>query len=292
MRYLVNVKRRPNGGKEWLVRSAISHRKPPSYTPRIIGGGDSSRATGFMKPETKNSRGGYRPSNRVLGMRTIALTTSISERLTVIPIIIPAFDEQDTIGEVVAAFNAHRASVEMCVYVVPDPETTDHTVERAMSAGAAILRSQEHGKGQGVNHAMRILHYLPEFVFCDGDISISPGAVSEMLMPLGRHTGQRIVVPRFPTATEWDEATTSAGLQFNPDAWPMVSGIRRVRRECVPDGLYGYLMETQINKAVAEAGYTTERAYSHDTISPLRFPPRRVADLFNHGRYGKETGIL
>jgi len=210
----------------------------------------------------------------------------------VIAVVIPAFDEQDTIGPIVSEFYKYGEGVDMTVYVDIDPETTDHTVKRAIRAGAAILRSQEHGKGQVVNHAMRILHYLPEIVFCDADVSISSGAVAELLLPLGRHTGQRIVIPRYPTATEWDEATTTAGLQFNPDAWGIVSGIRRVRRECIPDGLYGYLMETQINKAVAEAGYTTERAYSHDTISPLRFTPRRVADLLAHGKYGKENGIL
>lgn len=213
---------------------------------------------------------------------------------TVIPVIIPCLNEARTIDKVVMMFKDTHPSAEVYVNVVIDPETIDASAHFAMMAGASLLHPKEHGKGQGVQYALDRLDHqgFREYIFCDGDITISPAAVSELLMPLNRHAGQKILVPRFPTATEWDEATATAGLKFNPDAWPLVSGIRRVRRECIPNGLWGYLMETQINKCVAENGFTTERAYSHDTISPLRFTKQRVADLLANGRYGKEHGIL
>jgi len=211
-----------------------------------------------------------------------------------VAVIIPALNEQDSVAEVVWAFRNSQASADVIVYVVIDPHTTDHTELMAQQRGAAVINSKEHGKGQGVNRALEILDHTgaTEYILCDADVSISKAAVYELLLPLGRHDGQRIIIPRFPTATEWDEATTVAGLKFNPDAWPLVSGIRRVRRECIPNGLYGYVMETQINRSVAEHGYGTEKMYSHDTISPLRFTPQRVADLLNNGKYAKEHGLL
>ena len=211
-----------------------------------------------------------------------------------VAVIVPALNEQGTVYEVVKAFRETALSAEVTVYVVIDPETTDHTKIMAGNAGAAIMKSDEHGKGQGVNHALSVLDHsgAKEYILCDADVHVSKAAIHELLLPLGRHDGQRIIIPRFPTATEWDEATQTAGLKFNPDAWPLVSGIRRVRRECIPNGLYGYVMETQINRRVAELGYGTEKMYSHDTISPLRFTPRRVADLLANGVYAKEHGLL
>jgi len=211
-----------------------------------------------------------------------------------IPVIIPCLNEAKTIDKLVAMFKETCPCADVYVNVVIDPETIDASAHFAMMAGASLVHSKEHGKGQGVNYALERLDHqgFREYILCDGDITISPAAVSELLLPLNRHAGQKILIPRIPTATEWDDATIRAGLQFNPDAWSLVSGIRRVRRECIPNGLYGYLMETQINRQVAECGYATERAYSHDTISPLRFTKRRVEDLLAHGKYGKEHGIL
>jgi hypothetical protein len=71
-----------------------------------------------------------------------------------------------------------------------------------------------------------------------------------------------------------------------------VSGIRRVRRDLIPHDLYGYLMETQINKKVQAAGLDTEFCYAPGVISPLRFTQERIADLKAHGDYGKRMGIL
>lgn len=209
-------------------------------------------------------------------------------------ILIPALNEQATVGAVVKAFRDMRAELDIQVHVIVDPHTTDYTRDAAVSNGAMIVKSPHHGKGQGVNHAIRLLAFThaTEFVFCDADVTISQGAVRELLIPLGKNSGQRIIIPRWPTIQEWDKAEADAGLKFNPDSWPLVSGIRRVRSDCVPDDLYGYCMETQINRAVDDAGLGVERMYSNDTISTLRFTPKRVADLLAHGKVAKERGLL
>ncbi len=210
-----------------------------------------------------------------------------------VPVIIPTLDEADTIGSVINRFReVAKSGPECAIYVVVDPDTTDNTREVVIESNGIFIDSPHHGKGQGVEHALSVIPPFTEVVLCDGDIELTVSAARELLLPLGYHTGQRIVIPRFPTATEWDEATQFTGLKFNPDAWPMVSGLRKVRHHCIPHGLYGYLMETQINQEVARHGYLTERSYSHDTLSPLRFTPRRVADLLEHGKYGKDHGIL
>lgn len=209
-------------------------------------------------------------------------------------VLVPALNEEKTVGAVVKAFSEFRSELDIQVHVIVDPHTTDYTTDEARSSGAVIIKSPVHGKGQGVNHAIRILEFThaTDFVFCDADVTLSYGAVRELLLPLGRNTGQRVIVPRWPTLQEWDKAEADAGLKFNMDSWLLVSGIRRVRRDCIPDDLYGYVMETQINRAVATAGLAVERMYSHDTISPLRFTPQRVEDLLAHGKVAKERGLI
>ncbi len=210
-------------------------------------------------------------------------------------VLIPALNEGKTVGAVVSAFKSFT-ELDVLVYVIVDPHTTDDTAAVAAGHRASLIKSPLHGKGQGVNHAITLLdranNDARELIFCDADVTISRGAIAELLLPLGRNAGQRIIIPRWPTLAEWDKAQTDAGLKFNRDAWPLVSGIRRVRRKHIPDGLYGYVMETQINRAVATAGQAVERFYSHATLSPLRFTPQRVEDLLAHGKYAKEHGLL
>lgn len=214
-------------------------------------------------------------------------------------VIIPALNEEKTIGAIVSrltqVINADVANV----IVVIDPASTDDIIPVMMEICATNYHVQwafspEHGKGQCVNYGMQAMvnDRETEVCFCDADVTLSHMAVRDLFCPLDIRDGQRVIVPRAPSVDELLKASKDSGLTFRADAWQWVSGIRRVRRDLIPSDLYGYLMETQINQSVAKADLDTEFCYAPGVVSPLRFTPQRVADLKAHGDYGKKMGIL
>lgn len=212
-------------------------------------------------------------------------------------IVIPAYNEQHNVKHIHDMFEPHTDQVH--VYYVVDGGTTDDTFRRAAFAFADMSwwhprQSPFHGKGQTLSYAMRILGTtVPEVVFCDADVHLTPGTVRRMLLPLQPHYGQRILVPQRPSDAEWDAAEQQAGMHFQRDmlTWARMSGCRRVRTNLIPGDLYGYLTETQINKNVSAHKLKTEYVETR-MRSPLRFTAERVRDLKEHGEYGVRNGIL
>jgi glycosyltransferase involved in cell wall biosynthesis len=206
-------------------------------------------------------------------------------------VIIPAYNEEDTIGPLVKQFLGNARAR---IVVIIDSMTADATISQMPKHGRLkVMRSPYHGKGQNITLAMRQTRGK-EIVLCDADIKITPGTVDCLMQPLTARSGQRIVVPKPPTELEWRDAEAAAQLRFDRTSWPWVSGIRRVRTHLIPPTIYGYLTEVLINKMVDGSATTPYTMFSYDigTIAPLRFTPERVQDLKEHGKYGKERGLI
>jgi glycosyltransferase involved in cell wall biosynthesis len=206
-------------------------------------------------------------------------------------VIIPAYNEEDTIGPLVTRFLRAPTSF---VVVIIDDRTTDGTFTKLPKHGRLkVLRSPYHGKGQNITLAMRATRGR-EIVLCDADVTITPATVAKLMQPLTGRIGQRIVVPKPPTEAEWREAEATAEVRFDRTSWPWVSGIRRVRTHLIPPTIYGYLTEVLINKMVDSSPTTPYTMFSYDigTIAPLRFTPERVQDMKEHGTYGKQRGLI
>lgn len=207
-------------------------------------------------------------------------------------VIMPAYNEEKTIGPLVQCFLANPHAR---VIVVLDPKTkaTDETVNILPKHNRLVLvAGTQHGKGQGILQGLR-MSVGSEVVLCDADITMTDYTVSHLMVPLSRVGGQRIVVPQPPTPAQWRAAQQKAGLIFNRQSWPWVSGIRRVRTSLIPLNIYGYLTEVMINAAVqkSDTPYTGFH-YDSSIVSPLRFTDERVRDLHEHGQYGKERGLI
>jgi glycosyltransferase involved in cell wall biosynthesis len=206
-------------------------------------------------------------------------------------VIIPAYNEEDTIGAVVEQFLCNARAR---IVVIIDSMTADATIGQLPKQDRLkVMRSPYHGKGQNITLAMRQTRGK-EIVLCDADITITPGAVDALMQPLTGRSGQRIVVPKPPAEPEWREAEAAAQVRFDRASWPWVSGIRRVRTHLIPPTIYGYLTEVLINKMVDGSPTTpyTMFVYDTDTIAPLRFTPERVQDMKEHGVYGKQRGLI
>jgi glycosyltransferase involved in cell wall biosynthesis len=205
-------------------------------------------------------------------------------------VIIPAYNEEDTIRGVVDRFLANANTT---VVVIIDAKTTDATIMQLPDhRRLVIMKSPYHGKGQNITLALRETGSR-EVVLCDADVMISAASVYALMQPLGKRSGQRIVVPKPPSDAEWRTAESAAKVKFDRASWPWVSGIRRVRGNLIPPTIYGYLTEVLINKMVNSSSTPyTQFSYDIATSSPLRFSEERVNDLYAHGAYGKRKGLI
>ena len=94
-----------------------------------------------------------------------------------ITIIIPALNEQSTIGEVIGLV---KKSALVSEIIVVDDKSTDQTVSIARDAGAKVITSTKLGKGASMKDG--VLVAVSEYVlFLDADITTYPDNVVELM---------------------------------------------------------------------------------------------------------------
>ena len=99
-------------------------------------------------------------------------------------VIIPALDEEDSIGRVLADIPRDVVSD----VIVVDNGSSDRTAEVAARGGATVVEERRKGYGyaclRGINH-IKSLSYLPDIVvFLDGDYSDDPSEMKRLLLPI------------------------------------------------------------------------------------------------------------
>jgi glycosyltransferase involved in cell wall biosynthesis len=100
-----------------------------------------------------------------------------------IKVIIPAFNEQDSIAQVI---NAIPKNVEEVIVV--NNNSTDSTVVNAENAGATVLTENKKGYGYACLKGMDYIANLPNkpdiIVFLDGDYSDYPEELTKVVAPI------------------------------------------------------------------------------------------------------------
>jgi len=94
-------------------------------------------------------------------------------------VVIPALDEEDAIGAVVAGARANADRV-----LVVDNGSVDATAERAAAAGACVVREPRRGYGSACMAGARAAPEGSVLVFSDGDGSDDPGALGRLAGPV------------------------------------------------------------------------------------------------------------
>lgn len=99
-------------------------------------------------------------------------------------VIIPAFNEEESIGKVIADIPKSLASE----IVVVDNGSTDKTVDIAIHAGATVVREDRMGYGRaclkGIEYAESRQERPDIIVFLDGDYSDYPGEMGLLVEPI------------------------------------------------------------------------------------------------------------
>ena len=94
-----------------------------------------------------------------------------------VAVIIPCFNEERSIGEVVHAFRAALPDARIYVF---DNNSTDETVAAAAAAGASVRRETLQGKGNVVRRMFADVD-ADAYVMADGDSTYDPGYAASMV---------------------------------------------------------------------------------------------------------------
>jgi len=178
-----------------------------------------------------------------------------------VSVVIPAYNEADVIGEVVAALASAAAWHEI---IVVDDGSRDGTGARAIAAGATVV-THPYNKGNGAAVKSGIRRASGEFVLViDGDGQHRPDDARRVVSKLGEYD---LVIGARATSTQATLARKLGNAMLNgfasyltareiPD---LTSGFRAARREHLREFLHllpnGFSTPTTTTLAFIKAGY-------------------------------------
>jgi glycosyltransferase involved in cell wall biosynthesis len=131
----------------------------------------------------------------MLATPTIAFepaTDDARSSLVRIAVLIPCYNEEKTVAEVVAQFQAQLPGASIYVF---DNNSTDQTVARAQAAGAQVFFERRQGKGY-VTQAMFRQIDADVYVIVDGDGTYPADAVHRLLAPVFSGAADMVVGSR------------------------------------------------------------------------------------------------
>ena len=178
-----------------------------------------------------------------------------------VAVVIPALDEEASIGAVVRAVPARL----VCEVIVVDNASTDATAARAQEAGARVVHQPARGYGRACRAGVEAVSpHVDVIAFLDGDGSDPPEAMDRLLAPLAAGTHDFVLGSRTLGERErgsMNRAQLAAGklagvslrLLYGAHFTDM-SPFRAIRREALlalemrEDG-YGWNLEMQMKAA-------------------------------------------
>jgi len=115
-----------------------------------------------------------------------------------IAILIPCYNEELTVGQVVRDFRAQLPDADIYVF---DNNSTDRTVEVARGAGARVAFEQRQGKGYVVQAMFRDVE-ADVYVMVDGDNTYPPTEVHKLIAPVLAGEADMTVGSRLSTQSQ------------------------------------------------------------------------------------------
>ena len=175
----------------------------------------------------------------------------IGERLAVL---VPCFNEEATIGKVVADFRAELPEATIYVY---DNNSSDRTADIASAGGAVVRREAQQGKGNVVRRMFADIE-ADIYVLVDGDATYDAASVRTLIARLVEDCLDMVVAARIERAAGADRPVRRAGNRlltaffaavFNAPFTDVLSGYRVFSRRLVksfPVLSRGFEIETEL----------------------------------------------
>ena len=208
------------------------------------------------------------------------LTNSISDQATkagaahpvTVAVLVPCYNEEITIGKVVADFRAALPDATIYVY---DNNSRDNTIDVAQRAGAVVRKELRQGKGNVVRRMFADIE-ADVYVLVDGDDTYDASA-SEVLV-------KRLVEERldFVNAMRVSAAKDAyrAGHRFGN--WLLTGLVRQIFGRQFNDMLSGYkILSRRFVKSfpAMSSGFETETELAVHALE-LRMPSTEVATVY------------
>jgi dolichol-phosphate mannosyltransferase len=107
-----------------------------------------------------------------------------------VTVIVPALDEEATIGQVLAGVRPHADEL-----LVVDGHSTDRTREIAAEMGVMTVRDDGGGKGAAIRHGLQVASH-PIVVFVDADGSHEPSDIARLVEPIRSNQAEIVIGSR------------------------------------------------------------------------------------------------
>jgi glycosyltransferase involved in cell wall biosynthesis len=203
----------------------------------------------------------------MMAMNNFVATTNALARSApqpVIALLIPCYNEELTVADVVKQFRAQLPSADIYVF---DNNSNDRTVECAREAGAQVFYERRQGKGYVVQSMFRQVD-ADIYIMVDGDGTYPPAEVHRLIEPVLRDEADMVVGSRLhdESSSQFKSLNRMGNKMFlsvlnsvfKVKITDMLSGYRVFNRRFVkgvPLFGGGFETETELTIKALERGY-------------------------------------
>ena len=199
----------------------------------------------------------------LLGPEPTTIATNVAPDVSVM-VLIPCYNEELTIKQVVHEFRAKLPNATICVF---DNNSSDRTADEAIEAGAMLLCERRQGKGYVVQS---MFHQLDAdiYIMVDGDGTYPADAVDALMAPILAGEADMVVGSRLHTESQSRFRLlnrlgnrlflTILNRLFNVHLTDILSGYRAFNRKFVKDmPLFsqGFEIETELTIKALQRGH-------------------------------------
>jgi glycosyltransferase involved in cell wall biosynthesis len=210
-------------------------------------------------------------SDLTISIRDQATKTAEARPVTV-AVLVPCYNEEITIGKVVADFRAALPDATIYVY---DNNSRDNTIDVAQRAGAVVRKELRQGKGNVVRRMFADIE-ADVYVLVDGDDTYDASASEVLVKRLVEERLDFINAMRVSTAKD----AYRAGHRFGN--WLLTGLVRQIFGRQFNDMLSGYkILSRRFVKSfpAMSSGFETETELAVHALE-LRMPSTEVATVY------------
>ena len=153
-----------------------------------------------------------------------------------IAILIPCYNEEITIGKVIADFQRELPDADIYVY---DNNSTDQTAAIAQAAGAIVKKEYKQGKGNVVRAMFREIT-ADYYIMVDGDDTYPAEYVHDMLTPLREGRADMTIGDRLSNGTYYQENKRAFHDLGNNLVRNLINGLYRAQIKDIMTGYRGF----------------------------------------------------